>query len=82
MLVLSRRNGEALRIGSRIRIQVVAIQGGQVRLAIDAPLEIGVHREEIYQRIAEANRASACDAPGPRPAQAEEDAARDAKEGP
>ncbi|MFQ5416761.1 MAG: carbon storage regulator CsrA [Myxococcota bacterium] len=56
MLVLSRKNGEALRIGSRIRLQVVAAQGGQVRLAIDAPDDVVIHREEVYQRIAQANR--------------------------
>ena len=56
MLVLSRKAGEALRIGPQIQVRVVAIQGGQVRLAIDAPPEVVIHREEIYQRIAEANR--------------------------
>ena len=56
MLVLSRKIGEAIQIGSDVRVRVVAIQGGQVRLAIDAPDEVRVHREEIYQRIAQANR--------------------------
>ena len=56
MLVLSRKVGEAIQIGSNVRVRVVAIQAGQVRLAIDAPDEIRVHREEIYQRIAQANR--------------------------
>jgi carbon storage regulator len=58
MLVLSRKNGEALRIGSHIEVRVLAVHGGQVRLGIDAPAEVTVHREEVYQRIAEANRES------------------------
>ena len=60
MLVLSRRTGESLRIGARVRVQVVAVQGNRVRLAIEAPDEVSVHREEIYQRIAEANREALC----------------------
>ena len=56
MLVLSRKPGQALRIGAHIEIRVVALQGGQVRLAIKAPPEVSIHREEIYQRIAQANR--------------------------
>jgi len=56
MLVLSRRIGEAIRIGSNVSVRVVALQGSQVRLAIEAPDAVSVHREEIYERIAQANR--------------------------
>ena len=59
MLVLSRRPGEALRIGSELRIRVVTVSGGQVRLAIEAPPEIPIHREELYERIERENRESA-----------------------
>jgi carbon storage regulator len=50
-LVLSRRVGETLRIGDDIEITVVGVQGSQVRIAIAAPREVAVPREEIYQRI-------------------------------
>jgi len=56
MLVLTRKVGEAIQIGSNVRVRVVATQAGQVRLAIEAPDEIRVHREEVYQRIAQANQ--------------------------
>jgi carbon storage regulator len=59
MLVLSRKPGEAIRIGSKLCIRVVSITGGRVRLAIDAPIEVAVHREEIVLRIAQANQAAA-----------------------
>ena len=51
MLVLTRRVGENLIIGDNITIQVLGISGKQVRLGIDAPKEVSIHREEIYQRI-------------------------------
>ncbi len=59
MLVLTRRPGEAIRIGDDVSISVVEIQGTQVRLAIDAPREIPVHREEIYEQVREENRRAA-----------------------
>jgi len=55
MLVLTRRTGEALRLGSDIRITVAATSNGQVRLAIDAPDDIAILREEVWERTAAAN---------------------------
>lgn len=51
MLILTRRINESIRIGDDISITVLGINGNQVRLGFDAPKEVGVHREEIYQRI-------------------------------
>jgi len=55
MLVLTRRHGESVRIGNDVRVTVVASNGGQVRIAIDAPEEIGIFREELFERVASAN---------------------------
>lgn len=51
MLVLTRRVGESMMIGKNIRVTVLNVKGNQVRLGIEAPKDIPVHREEIYQRI-------------------------------
>jgi len=51
MLILSRKQGEQLRIGEDITITVLQVRSGQVRIGINAPRDISVHREEIYQRI-------------------------------
>ncbi|TVZ39447.1 carbon storage regulator CsrA [Alteromonadaceae bacterium 2753L.S.0a.02] len=51
MLILTRRKDEAIKIGDNVTISVLAIRGNQVRLGIEAPKEITVHREEIYDRI-------------------------------
>jgi carbon storage regulator len=50
MLILTRRAGEALRIGEQIEVMVMAVNGSQVRLGINAPREIAVDREEIAER--------------------------------
>ena len=52
MLILTRRPGEAIRIGDEVEVYVVAVNGNQVRLGIKAPRNVPVHREEIYAKIA------------------------------
>ncbi len=51
MLILTRRVGETLMIGDDISISVLGVKGNQVRIGIDAPKEVAVHREEIFKRI-------------------------------
>lgn len=51
MLILSRNTGETLCIGDDITVTVLAVNGNQVRIGINAPKSVAVHREEIYQRI-------------------------------
>jgi len=51
MLILTRREGEVVRIGNDITIKVLRLTHGQIRIGIEAPLSTPVHREEIYQRI-------------------------------
>jgi len=51
MLVLTRKLGEIIRVGDTVKITVLGVRSGQVRLGIDAPPEVKVHREEIYARI-------------------------------
>jgi carbon storage regulator len=53
MLILTRRIGETLRIGDDIAVTVLAVQGKQVRIGIQAPKTVPVHREEVYKRIAD-----------------------------
>jgi len=51
MLILTRRVGEKILIGDNVSIAVLDVRGNQVRIGIDAPSEVSVHREEIYHRI-------------------------------
>ena len=51
MLVLSRRKTESLKIGDDVTITVLSINGNQVRIGVDAPRDVEVHREEVYGRI-------------------------------
>lgn len=51
MLLLTRRPGEAIKVGDEVSVTVLGTKGNQVRLGIEAPKEIEVHREEVYERI-------------------------------
>lgn len=69
MLILTRRLSESIIIGGegksgKVTVTVLGVKGNQVRLGIDAPRDISVHREEIYQRIEQENKASNKNEPG------------------
>ncbi len=51
MLILTRRTGETLNIGDEVQVTVLGIKGNQVRIGIDAPKNVPVHRQEVYERI-------------------------------
>ncbi len=51
MLILTRRVGETLMIGNQVTVTVLGIKGSQVRIGVNAPKDITVHRQEIYERI-------------------------------
>lgn len=55
MLILTRRVGESLMIGDKVNVTVLGIKGNQVRIGVNAPKDVSVHREEIYQRIQQEN---------------------------
>ena len=55
MLILTRRVGESLRIGDDVSVTVLGIKGSQVRLGVNAPKSVSVHREEVYDRINDEN---------------------------
>jgi carbon storage regulator len=59
LLILTRKLGESITIGDSIKVSVLGIRGRQVRLGIDAPNDVVVHREEIYVKIQEENRKAA-----------------------
>lgn len=51
MLILTRRVGESLMIGEQVTVTVLGVKGNQVRIGVNAPKDVTVHREEIYERI-------------------------------
>ena len=63
MLILTRKSGEGIRIGDNISLKIIEIRGNQVRIGIDAPRDLSVHREEIYVLIQEQNKAAAQSSP-------------------
>jgi carbon storage regulator len=85
MLLLTRKLGENIRIGDDVKITIVEVKGNHVKLGIDAPASVKVHREEIYERIQQENRrnqaqaasgsaATVADVPGPAAGKAGETA--------
>ncbi|WP_226580600.1 carbon storage regulator CsrA [Halobacillus litoralis] len=56
MLVLNRKSGESIKIGQDIEVKVVAVEGGQVKLGIDAPKHVDIHRKEVFLSIEEQNK--------------------------
>jgi carbon storage regulator len=59
MLILTRRLGEKLMIGEEVTVTVLDIKGDQVRVGIQAPVDIAVHREEVFERIEQQKHSSA-----------------------
>jgi carbon storage regulator len=53
MLILTRRAGESLMIGDEVTVTILGVKGQQVRIGINAPKDVAVHREEIFERIKE-----------------------------
>ncbi len=70
MLILTRRVGESLMIGDEVTVTVLGVKGNQVRIGVNAPKSVSVHREEIYERI-QAEKASNGSDDGAVPAGAE-----------
>ena len=65
MLILTRRVGETLMIGDEVTVTVLGVKGNQVRIGVNAPKEVAVHREEIYERIKREREGGDVSAPPP-----------------
>jgi carbon storage regulator len=65
MLILTRRVGETLMIGDSVSVTVLGVKGNQVRIGINAPKDVAVHREEIYQRIKREHETEPAQSPEP-----------------
>ncbi|MCK7583126.1 MAG: carbon storage regulator CsrA [Chromatiales bacterium] len=63
MLILTRRVGETLMIGDEVTVTVLGVKGNQVRIGVNAPRDVAVHREEIYERIKREQAGVGQDAP-------------------
>lgn len=61
MLILTRKVGESIRIGDNVTVKIVSMDNKHVKIGIDAPRDVSVNREEIYQKIQSENRAAAVD---------------------
>lgn len=59
MLVLTRKIGESIMIGNNIELKIISIDGDQIKVGIEAPKDIKVHRQEIFEAIQEENRQAA-----------------------
>jgi carbon storage regulator len=84
MLVLTRRAGESIVIGNDVTVTVLEVRGDQIRLGIDAPKDVPIHREEVYVQVQQENRGAVASAaraadllrgarPRPAPAQTQND---------
>jgi len=69
MLILTRRVGETLMVGDEVTVTVLGVKGNQVRLGVNAPKDVAVHREEIYERIKREQGESGADGEGLGPIQ-------------
>ena len=63
MLILARKVGEAIKIADEITIKVMEIKGGQVKIGVEAPHHVSIHRNEVYDRIVEENKKAGLKAP-------------------
>ena len=66
MLVLSRKINQSIMVGDNVRVVIVSVDRDQVKLGIEAPREIAVHRSEVYEEIQRANRSAVAGGPAPK----------------